>query len=124
MTSAATRSKKVAIPAISPARRPKCQAASTAIPMVAINMGCLEHTSGLPRALSRDNATCVTPLLFIWYGAGLYVLALVVSDTRRRAKSEGIDWRRFALTTALPMILGSALFTIWPLVAWALTRAE
>jgi hypothetical protein len=64
----------------------------------------------------------VTPLLAIWYGAGLYVLALVAVDTRRRARAEGIDWRRFVVTTALPMLLGSALFAIWPLVAWALAR--
>jgi hypothetical protein len=66
----------------------------------------------------------VTPLLAIWYLAGLYALALVAVDTRRRARTEGINWRRFAITTAIPMMLGSALFAMWPLVAWALARGH
>lgn len=66
----------------------------------------------------------MTPLLAIWYAAGLYVLTLVAVDTRQKARTEGINWRRFAFTTAIPMVLGSALFAIWPLVAWALARGH
>jgi len=66
----------------------------------------------------------VIPLLVIWYIAGLYALLLVAVDARRRARVAAIDWRRFALTTGVPMVVGSALFAIWPMVAWALAQGR
>ena len=65
----------------------------------------------------------MTPLLVIWYSAGLYALVLVAVDLYRQASSGRASWRRLVWTTVLPVLLGSAVFVIWPLVAWALARS-
>ena len=65
----------------------------------------------------------MTPLLVIWYSAGLYALLLVALDVWRRARARQVSWRRLVWTTVLPVLVGAAVFAIWPLVAWALARS-
>lgn len=65
----------------------------------------------------------MTPLLVIWYAAGLYAIALVALDVRRAVRSGQQSWRRALVTTAIPVVVGGAVFAIWPLVAWALARS-
>lgn len=70
----------------------------------------------------------MTPLLLIWYGAGLFIALLIALEARRagreaRAAGRPLPWRRILVSFALPAALGAALFAIWPLVAWALATS-
>lgn len=69
----------------------------------------------------------MTPLLVIWYVAGLYIIALIGVEVARharaaRADERRVEWGRLAVVVLLPTLIGAALFAIWPLVAWALAR--
>lgn len=70
----------------------------------------------------------MTPLLVIWYAAGLYIIGLIAVEVARharaaRAQGRPVAWGRIVVVVALPTLVGALLFAIWPLVAWALAKS-